>query len=167
MKGERCTIERPLFISSANFQLMNICSHRIKKVRINLHTLTSQQKIHWYRVEYITLFCNGFTDARSTPKPEAPGSNPGGDAILRKCEGHFSMWKTIFAFFILNQSPKSPFSMLSATSPHKKTFWTNKKSTEGFLWETPSALFCFYIAIQPRAFATELTRMIAAKMGHR
>ena len=28
---------------------------------------------------------------RQTPKPEAPGSNPGGDAILRKCEGHFSM----------------------------------------------------------------------------
>ena len=68
MKGERCTIERPLFISSANFQLINICLHRIKKVRIHLHTLTSQQKIHWYRVEYITLFCNGFTDARATPK---------------------------------------------------------------------------------------------------
>ena len=46
MKGERCTIERPLFISSANFQLINICLHRIKKVRIHLHTLTSQQKIH-------------------------------------------------------------------------------------------------------------------------
>ena len=45
MKGERCTIERPLFISSANFQLINICLHRIKKVRIYLHTLTSQQKI--------------------------------------------------------------------------------------------------------------------------
>ena len=46
IKGERCTIERPLFISSANFQLINICLHRIKKVRIYLHTLTSQQKIH-------------------------------------------------------------------------------------------------------------------------
>ena len=33
-------------ISSANFQLINICLHRIKKVRIHLHTLTSQQKIH-------------------------------------------------------------------------------------------------------------------------
>ena len=30
-----------------------------------------------------------------------------GDAISRKCEGHFSMGKTIFAFFILNLSPKS------------------------------------------------------------
>ena len=46
MKGERFTIERPLFISSANFQLINICLHRIKKVRIYLHTLTSQQKIN-------------------------------------------------------------------------------------------------------------------------
>ena len=99
MKGERCTIERPLFISSANFQLINICLHRIKKVRIYLHTLTSQQKIHWYRVEYITLFCNGFTDARSTPKRKAVCSNHIGDAISRKCEGHFSMGKTIFAFF--------------------------------------------------------------------
>ena len=107
MKGERCTIERPLFISSANFQLINICLHRIKKVRIHLHTLTSQQKIHWYRVEYITLFCNGFTDARATPKRKAGGSNPPEDTISKNCEGHFSMWKTIFAFFIWNPSPES------------------------------------------------------------
>ena len=30
----------------AEFQLINICLHRIKKVRFYLHTLTSQQKIH-------------------------------------------------------------------------------------------------------------------------
>ena len=106
MKGERCTIERPLFISSANFQLINICLHRLKKVRFYLHTLTSQQKIRWYRVEYITLFCNGFTGVRSTPKRKAGGSNPPEDTISKNCEGHFSMWKTIFAFFILNRSPK-------------------------------------------------------------
>lgn len=106
MKGERCTIERPLFISSANFQLINICLHRIKKVRFYLHTLTSQQKIRWYRVEYITLFCNGFTGVRSTPKRKAVCSNHIGDAILRKCEGHFSMWKTIFAFFLFGPITK-------------------------------------------------------------
>ena len=30
----------------------------------------------------------------------------------------------------------------------------------------PEILFWVYIAIQPKAFATELARMIAAKMGH-
>ena len=88
MKGERCTIERPLFVSSANFQLINICLRRLKKVRFYLHTLTSQQKIRWYRVEYITLFCNGFTGVRSTPKGKAAGSTPVWD-ILRRCEGCF------------------------------------------------------------------------------
>ena len=102
-----------------------------------------------------------------TPKRKAVCSNHIGDAILRKREGHFSMRKTIFAFFILNQSPKSPFSMLSATSPHKKTFWTNKKAQKASFEKHLLRFFCFYIAIQPRAFATELTRMIAAKMGHR
>ena len=101
MKGERCTIERPLFVSSANFQLINICLHRIKKVRIYLHTLTSQQKIHWYRVEYITLFCNGFTDARATPKRKAVCSNHIGDASLKNAKvifpwerrsSHFLFW---------------------------------------------------------------------------
>ena len=46
MKGGHFTMNLPLFISSANFQLINICLHRIKKVRFYLHTLTSQQKIH-------------------------------------------------------------------------------------------------------------------------
>ena len=114
MKGERCTIERPLFISSANFQLINICLHRIKKVRIYLHTLTSQQKIHWYRVEYITLFCNGFTDARSTPKEETAGSNPVWGIHLRKCEGHLSPGKDDLRIFhfepITKISQRMPFS---------------------------------------------------------
>ena len=106
MKGGHFTMSLPLFISPANFQLINICLHRIKKVRIYLHTLTSQQKIRWYRVEYITLFCNGFTGVRSTPKRKAGGSNPPEDTISKNCEGHFSMWKMAFAFFILNRSPK-------------------------------------------------------------
>ena len=98
MKGERCTIERPLFISSANFQLINICLHRIKKVRFYLHTLTSQQKIHRYRVEYITLFCNGFTDARATPKRKASGSNPLRD-ITKSAKVVFQAGNKAFALF--------------------------------------------------------------------
>ena len=35
----------------------------------------------------------------STPKRKAVCSNHIGDAISKKCEGHFSMGKTIFAFF--------------------------------------------------------------------
>ncbi len=43
---------------------------------------------------------------------------------------------------------------------------TCKKAQKAFV-ESCFCAFYFYIAIQPRAFATELTRMMAAKMGHR
>ena len=45
------------------------------------------------RVEYITLFCNGFTDARATPKRKASGSNPLRD-ISQKAQRLFSKRKT-------------------------------------------------------------------------
>ena len=41
-----------------------------------------------------------------TPKRKAVCSNHIGDAILRKCEGHFSMGKTIFAFFLFGPIAK-------------------------------------------------------------